>query len=150
MSIASRGRVGIIATNTIAQGDTREVGLDQAVDMGWTVYRAEKSQPWPGTASLEVSLVWTGHAGRGEARILNGNRVLGITPSLDPPSRIRGNPFALAANAGQAFIGSYLLSMGFTLGFEEAQALIVKDPRNKDVIFPYLGGEDLNSRWYCS
>ena len=69
------GRVGIIATNTIAQGDTREVGLDQAVDMGWAVYRAEKSQPWPGTASLEVSLVWTGHPGRDEARILDGNRV---------------------------------------------------------------------------
>ncbi len=28
----------------------------------------------------------------------------------------------------------------------EAQALIQKDPRNKDVLFPYLNGEDLNSR----
>ena len=63
LSIAPRGRVGIIATNTIAQGDTREVGLDQAVDMGWAVYRAEKSQRWPGTASLEVALLWAGHPG---------------------------------------------------------------------------------------
>ena len=37
---------------------------------------------------------------------------------------------------------------------EQAQALIAKDPRNKDVLFPYLNGEDLNndpeqkpSRW---
>ena len=29
LSVARKGRVGIIATNTIAQGDTREVGLDQ-------------------------------------------------------------------------------------------------------------------------
>ena len=72
--IAPRGRVGIIATNTIAQGDTREVGLDQAMDMGWAIYRAEKSQRWPGTASLEVSLVWTGHPGQHEERILDGNK----------------------------------------------------------------------------
>ena len=40
------------------------------------------------------------------ARILDGNRVAGITPSLDPQSRIRGNPYRLAANAGQSFLGS--------------------------------------------
>ena len=29
---------------------------------------------------------------------------------------------------------------------EEAKALIAKDRRNRDVLFPYLIGEDLNSR----
>ena len=72
LSIAPHGRTGIIATNTIAQGDTREVGLDQAVDMGWAVYRAEKSQRWPGTAALEVALLWAGHPGKREQRILDG------------------------------------------------------------------------------
>ena len=28
--------------------------------------------------------------------------------------------------------------------------MITKDPRNKEVLFPYLNGEDLNSRWDCS
>ena len=36
--------------------------------------------------------------------------------------------------------------MGFVLEPEEAQRLIEKDPRNRDVLFPYLNGEDLNSR----
>ena len=36
--------------------------------------------------------------------------------------------------------------MGFVLTPEEAQALIDKDSRNRDVLFPYLNGEDLNSR----
>ncbi len=36
--------------------------------------------------------------------------------------------------------------MGFVLTPEEVQALIEKDPRNRDVLFPYLNGEDLNSR----
>ncbi|MEH0420202.1 hypothetical protein [Streptomyces sp. B21-083] len=33
---------------------------------------------------------------------------------------------------------------------EQAQALIERDVRNKDVLFPYLNGEDLNSRPDCS
>src|SRR5436305_14950482 len=35
--------------------------------------------------------------------------------------------------------------MSFVLEPEEAQRLIDKDPRNKDVLFPYLVGQDLNS-----
>jgi hypothetical protein len=146
LSVAGQGRVGIIATNTIAQGDTREVGLDQAIDMGWTVYRANKSQPWPGTAALEVSLLWVGHAGSDERRILDGRQVRGITPSLDAESRVTGNPYRLAANAGKSFQGAIVLGMGFVLEPDEAKALIDKDPRNKEVLFPYLNGEDLNTR----
>ncbi|MBL6280228.1 hypothetical protein JMF97_29105 [Micromonospora fiedleri] len=150
LSVTGQGRVGIIATNTIGQGDTREVGLDQVVDMGWTVYRANKSQPWPGTASLEVSLLWVGHAADAETPILDGRPVRGITPSLDARSRVTGNPYRLAANADQAFIGSYVLGTGFLLEPEQAQALIAKDPRNEEVLFPYLNGEDLNGRPDCS
>jgi hypothetical protein len=150
LSVARRGRVGIIATNTIAQGDTREVGLDQAVDFGWAIYRATKSQPWPGTASLEVSLVWIGHPQDNEPRILDGHRASAITPSLDPQSRTTGNPYRLARNADQAFQGCIALGMGFVLTPEEADALIRRDPRNRAVIFPYINGEDLNSRPDCS
>ena len=95
-------------------------------------------------------LLWTGHPGEHEQRILDGNRVAGITPSLDPQSRMQGNPHRLAANAGQSFQGSIVLGTGFILEPEEAQDLIAKDPRNKAVLFPYLNGEDLNSRWDCS
>jgi hypothetical protein len=146
LDIVEGGRVGIIATNTIAQGDTREVGLDQAVDNGWQIYRAVKSQPWPGTASLEVSLLWVGHTEEGEVFHLDGHPVQGITPSLDPRSRVSGKPYRLAANAGQSFHGTIVLGNGFILEPDQAQKLIERDPRNRDVLFPYLNGEDLNSR----
>ena len=48
----------LLATNTIAQGDTREVGLDQIVASGWTIPRAIPSRKWPGEASLEVAHIW--------------------------------------------------------------------------------------------
>jgi hypothetical protein len=36
--------------------------------------------------------------------------------------------------------------MGFVLNPEEAKILIEENPENQDVIFPYLSGQDLNSR----
>lgn len=150
LDIASSGRVGVIATNTIAEGDSREVGLDQAVDMGWSVYRAEKSQVWPGTASLEVALLWTGHPSARERLILDGAPVAGLTPSLNAQSRINGNPYRLVQNMEQAFEGSKVTGTGFVLNKEEGEDLLQKSVRNSDVIFPYLNGEDLNSRWNLS
>ncbi|WP_445518330.1 Eco57I restriction-modification methylase domain-containing protein [Streptomyces sp. NEAU-174] len=151
LSLAPGQRTGIIATNTIAQGKTREVGLDQATTAGWRVYRAVKSQPWPGTASLEVALLWLSlRTGKDEKQVLDGREVRGITSHLDPRSRMTGKPHQLAANAEQSYIGSYVLGKGFILQPDEARALIDKDPRNQDVLFPYLNGDDLNSRPDCS
>ena len=72
--------------------------------------------------------------------------VAGITPSLDAESRVTGNPHRLHSNSGISYIGSYVLGLGFTMEPSEAAALIAKDPRNRDVLFPYLNGQDLNSR----
>lgn len=89
LDIVWRGRVGIIATNTIAQGDTREVGLDQAAEHGWSIYRAIKSKRWPGTVSLEVSLLWVGHPAENEPIILDGRPVNGIIPPRSEISSVR-------------------------------------------------------------
>ncbi|WP_159083167.1 type IIL restriction-modification enzyme MmeI [Streptomyces sp. P3] len=56
----------------------------------------------------------------------------------------------LVANKGQSFQGSNVLGKGFIVTPEQAHDLIQRDPRNKDVLFPYLNGEDLNSRPDCS
>ena len=140
------GQFGFLATNTIAQGDTREVGLDQLTAKGCVIPRAVPSRPWPGTASLEVAHVWLRRGRWNKPFLLDEKPVAGITSFLTEPGAVSGPPHRLAANAGKSFIGSYVLGMGFVLEPEEAQRLIEKDPRNRDVLFPYLNGEDLNSR----
>ncbi|GIH67751.1 hypothetical protein Mth01_00040 [Sphaerimonospora thailandensis] len=147
------GQTGLIATNTLAQGDTREVGLDQLVAEGTTIRQAVKSKPWPSrSAVLEYCAIWTSRAGIGDEakRIADDVAVEGITPSLDPTSRVTGNPERLVANTGKSFQGSNLVGIGFTLKPDTAQEMIERDPRNKDVLFPYLNGQDLNSRPDCS
>ena len=136
---------GYLATNTIAQGDTSEVGLTQIIDMGWTIHRATSSTAWPGQASLEIAKVWaTAHSWSGQ-HVLDGRPVVGIDEMLYPTSRSGWRKRRLAENADKSFQGSTVLGIeGFTMTPEEAQTLIRKDPANADVLFPYLGGEDLN------
>jgi len=142
----NNGGFGLLATNTIAQGDTREVGLEQIVNNGSVIYRAVPSRKWPGEASLEVGEIW-GRKGEWKGNcFLEEKKVHGITPFLTVPSKVQGKPYRLKANEGKSFQGSIVLGMGFVLTPEEAQTLIEKDPRNKDILFPYLNGEDLNSR----
>jgi len=85
---------------------------------------------------------------------LNGSQVERITAFLfhrgghDDPQR-------LVAIADKSFICSYVLGMGFTFDdtdrngvatpLTEMRRLIAKDPRNTERIFPYIGGEEVNT-----
>lgn len=144
--LSNHGGFGLIATNTIAQGDSREVSLDQLIADGCSIIRAIPSRKWPGTANLEVAHVWARKSNWKNDFVLDDKPVLGITSFLTVPSKTIGNPHQLKANENKSFQGSIVLGMGFVLTPEEAQALIDKNHRNKDVLFPYLNGEDLNSR----
>ena len=144
--IRKGGGFGLLATNTIAQGDTREVGLDQLAAAGHTIPRAVPSRKWPGGANLEVAHVWVRRNGWKGSFVLEEKPVEGITAFLTKPGNVAGKPHRLGANAGKSFIGSYVLGIGFIMEPKEAQRLIEKDTRNRDVLFPYLNGEDLNSR----
>lgn len=144
---ADGGTCGLVATNTIAQGDTREVGLGQLiVPGGMHIIRAVVSTPWPGAAALEVAYVWLHHGEWSGDRILNQESVSEITASLTRASRVSGNPFRLAVNLGKSYQGSILLGMGFTLSPDEAHEILSKDAKYHDVIFPYINGSDLNTR----
>ncbi len=140
------GGFGLIATNTLAQGDTREVGLDQLTEDGLTLHRAVRSEPWPGGANLEMATVWAYRGDWEGGDVLDRAPAVGITSSLTVRSRVEGPAERLAAAASEAFIGSYVLGMGFVLEPDEARGMLESDPRNDDVVKPFLNGEDLNTR----
>jgi hypothetical protein len=143
--LGERGGAGLLATNTIAQGDTREVALDHMTATGWTLTRAVKSRPWPGGANLEVAEVWLYRGDWHGGSVLDDAPVAGITAALEPRGRVSGPVHRLMANAGRCFQGSNIVGNGFLLTPEEAQRLIDRDPRNAEVLFPCLSGEDLNT-----
>lgn len=140
------GIMGLLATNTISQGDTREVGLDQLCQRDADIIRAIPTRKWPGDANLEVAQVWLRRGGWYGAHIIDEKPVSQITSLLNALSSSIGMPHLLNINEGRAFKGSVVLGMGFILLPSEAAQLIEKDPRNSEILFPYLNGEDLNSR----
>ena len=88
----SEGYIGIIATNTLSQGDTRVVALDALGDCDLCVYRAVPSQKWPGAANLEVAAVWICSARWKGTRTVDGVRVEAITPYLTAADAVTGAP----------------------------------------------------------
>ena len=147
------GDFGLLAVNTIAEGDTRQVGLERLVgEKGAVIYAAYPNEPWPGKAAVVTSRV---HVRKGEwhgPATLSGRRVPFVSAFLSDQEE--WTPKRLKANAGKSFQGSIVLGMGFVLSEEEALAMIKRDPKNRDVLFPYLNGKDLNdhpeqrpSRW---
>lgn len=147
--LQAKGTLGLIATNTVAQGDTREVGLDAMVAAGFTITRAIQSRSWPAaSANLEYAAVW----GTGEPvpedlpRVADDVEVRRISTLLEPVGRVAGLPSRLAENAGSSFIGSIVNGVGFTMPPEVAAEMLAEDDAVKRVIFPYLTGEDTNSR----
>ena len=173
------GTFGLIATNTIAQGDTRSSGLRWICEHGGEIYRAVKRYQWPGEAAVVVSVLHVAKTGevRDERtgsrnveaadsedrhatgrfpgrRVLDGAKVDAITAFLFHRGG-HADPVRLQANAGKSFVGSYVLGMGFTFDdtdkkgvaspLAEMQRLIEADPRNREAIFPYIGGEEVNT-----
>ena len=51
------GTTGLIATNTIGQGDTRSTGLRWICTNGGVIYNARRRIKWPGEAAVVVSVV---------------------------------------------------------------------------------------------
>jgi hypothetical protein len=144
---------GLLATNTIAQGDTRATGLRWICTHGGVIYDATKRYRWKGPAAVITSIV---HVQRDPDRL--------VAARLDgaPVSRVSAylfheggdeDPVKLRENADRGFVGSYILGMGFTFDdnseaatpLAEMRQLLANDPRNADRIFPYLGGDELNS-----
>lgn len=146
--LTETGDLGLIATNTVAQGDTREVGLDRMTTCGFTITRAVQSRPWPASsANLEYAAVWGTRSvvAANVPRVADGTPVQRISTLLEPMGRAEGDPKRLVENAGVAFIGCFVLGLGFVLEPGEAAAWLTVDPRNVEVLFRYLNGEDLNT-----
>ena len=148
------GTFGLIATNTIAQGDTRSTGLRWICTYGGEIYHARRRLRWPGQAAVVVSVV---HVHRGPfdgARRLDSASTDAITAFLFHRGA-HEDPARLEANAGKSFQGSIVLGMGFTFDdtdtkgvaspLAERRRLIAEDPRNQEAIFPYIGGEEVNT-----
>jgi len=142
--INSTGFQGLISTNTICQGKAKKGGLDYIVSNGGLIIFAIKNFTWPGIANVIVSLLTITKQTTINDCYLNGNNVKKITTSLDDNPQI-GEPYQLISYGKRSYEGTKPYGTGFILTELKAKQLITYNLKNKDVIFPYLTGNDLNT-----
>jgi len=152
------GSLGLIATNTIAQGDTRSTGLRWICLRGGSIYSANKRHKWPGVAAVTVSTVHI-HKGKVLCSITldrkRVNRINAFLLSQGPDS----DPATLEQNRGRCFQGCVVVGKGFTFDNTPdaddttpgtpsptriAEELLSTSKLYNEIIKPYMGGEELN------
>jgi hypothetical protein len=150
--LGQHGCVGLIATNSIAQGETRRTSLLHIRQNHGDIYHAQREVAWAGDAAVITAVV---HFGIGRAlpkfRTLDGKHVLKITAFLES-SGPDDDPTSLASNAGLSVLGSTILGIGFVFedGNPDATPISVMNdllkaaPMNQERVFGFLGGDELN------
>jgi len=143
--------LGLISTNTVAQGDTREGGLAHILKAGGSLFNVTRRLRWPGEAAVVVSVV---HVAKNVANancFLDGRTVERISAFLlagsqdSSPSRLATTPYFS--------LGSKIYGQGFLFAdgdpkctpIAERTAILNDHPDWESRIPPYLVGEDLNS-----
>ncbi len=155
-ALPENGRAGLVGTNTIRQNEGREASLDHVVNQGGTITDAVSTQVWSGDAAVHVSIVnWIKGAESGTKTLTTqqGDKVsdpwkiekveeirpnLAVGLDLSSAARLIANE-----KSKTCFTGQNPVNAGFFLEPHEALKLISADPRNKDVVFPYMIGRDL-------
>jgi hypothetical protein len=136
------GALGLLATNSITEGDSPKVGIEPIVSGGGTIYRARSSFEWPGEAGVFVAQI---HIFKGN---YSGVRVLEDRPAQLISCKLKDESDAechkLKEKLCLCSAGRQLYGQGFILEESLAQRFLSQDARNAMVIKPYYNSSIVN------
>ena len=139
---ADTGTLGLIATNTVAQGDTREVGSRSAGRVRvYDCHGRSRAATWPAaSANLEYAAVWGDHGQPCPTECRASVDDVAVAADISRCSNLqdarRGSPVRCARTRASPFNGCKVYGMGFVLDPDEAQRWIEHDPTNREVLVP--------------
>ena len=150
--LRDRGTFGLVATNTISQGDTRNGGLAVICNSGGEIYSVTRRYRWPGRVSVVVSII---HVAKGlpiASKQIDERPVDQITAYLfhaggnDDPVRLAGRNELFSA-------GSKIYGQGFLFADDDDEATSLAEmhrilhlhPESESRVRLYMGGNELNS-----
>ena len=137
-----RGATGFLATNTIAEGDTRRTGLEYITKSGGEIFFAIDDFLWPGTASVTIAIViFMKIKSAIICRI--GDAVVNVITASLKTEEIAEKAHPLNSNTDYCFQGSVLAAKGFILSPEEADAVLKDNANNREVVFAYFTGDEI-------
>jgi len=150
--IRKKSTLGLIATNTISQGDTRVGSLVPILENGGCIYAAVKRMKWPGMAAVIVCPVHISKDHWITPAFLNDRATNRISAYLFS-GEIDEFPEKLASTAYFSK-GSQIYGQGFVFDDTDESAnplslmeqIINDEPIANNRILPFIGGQELNSQ----
>ncbi|MFV7770159.1 Eco57I restriction-modification methylase domain-containing protein [Shewanella marisflavi] len=140
--IGSECLFGLIAVNTISEGNTRDVALDTLLELDGEIIKAWPNEVWPGNANVVTSKVLMYKGGWSGNKYIDDSKVEYISSSLN--ERDNWEPVKLNSNLKRVFQGSIILGDGFIIDDNDTEKLLHEDEKYRLVIFDYLTGKDVN------
>ncbi|WP_414542490.1 DNA methyltransferase [Nostoc sp. CCY0012] len=139
--IDEKGRVGLVATNSVSQGKSRVAALDYITQNDGYIHEAVSTQPWSGEAKVHVSIVnWC--KDKPEKYYLDNQIVSQINSALkfsvDVSQAVR-----LKANLNKCFQGVIPVGEGFIVTEQQVSDWIKADSKNKEVLKLFSMGANL-------
>lgn len=138
------GDFGLVVSSTVAEGDSKQVGLAQAVNLGSSIFRASETIKWPGAASVDVVLIWLKNGSFLGEKYIGKQLVESISPALNGEQELP-EPAELTSNKNLICKGHELQGDGFKISASVRDYLIESDQKSGDVIFPLITGDWLNN-----
>lgn len=142
--ISKIGKLGLVMSSSITEGDSLEVGNVALINNNHTIYNATSKMKWPGKASVEIILAWYTKGEFNGLKRIDGEAVKYISSTLSTHEDLP-DPFELPFNKKLICKGHELQGDGFKLNKETAIQLLSEDPKNNQVIFPLVTGDDINN-----
>ncbi len=134
--------IGLVGTNSIAQGLTRQATLDYVIKNGGKIHYAISTQDWSGDAAVHVSIANWHKSKQKLEPILDGKNVKEISSSLSSAFDVT-KAIRLNQNMSLSFQGCNMNGKGFILDSAKAETLIKQDAKNRAVLRPMMDGSGI-------
>ncbi len=138
------GVMGLVLSSSVAEGDSKAVGLSGALNNGAEIFRCSSKIKWPGSASVEIFLVWLiagqykGPKFIGEIEVSSISAALNSDIEVPEPNELLGNQQLICK-------GHELQGDGFKISALQKVELEKVDPKSSMMIFPLITGDWINN-----
>ncbi|HIE00103.1 MAG TPA: class I SAM-dependent DNA methyltransferase [Thiotrichaceae bacterium] len=141
---SSAKRIGLVGTNSIAQGVSRTASLEYITTNKGIIINAVATQVWSGTANVHVSIVNWVKRNPPASIYLDAKKVNHINSSLKAEADYSGAK-KIPENLNKSFEGCQLAGKGFIISAKTANTWIKANQNNKNVLKAMIDGKALVS-----
>ncbi|MDM8566511.1 N-6 DNA methylase [Candidatus Halobeggiatoa sp. HSG11] len=141
---SSAKKVGLVGTNSIAQGVSRTASLGYLTANKGIITNAISTQVWSGAANVHVSIVNWVKKKPPTSIYLDDKKVKYINSSLKAEADYT-DAKQISENLDKSFEGCQLAGKGFVISAETVKIWIKADKKNKNVLKSMLDGKTLVS-----